>query len=175
MKSECAQYKDMMLEAALSGTSTGALAEHLRQCGDCEGEFIALQARREKMDALLPLMAGEAEPGPGFRARVLAAAEAAGERKSAWPGRFWILAGAMAALAVIVLADLIVQRRVARNVEQANDRTMPATQLVAAQRLAEWRAPSDVLLQTPGQELLRTTPKFGESYLSSPQESVEEK
>lgn len=172
MKSECAQYKDMMLEAALSGTSTGALAEHLRQCGDCEGEFIALQARREKMDALLPLMAGEAEPGPGFRARVLAAA---GERKSAWPGRFWILAGATAAIAVIVLAGLSVQQRAAQKVEQANDRTMPATQLVAAQRLAEWRAPSDVLLQTPGQELLRTTPKFGESYLSSPQESVEEK
>ena len=30
---------------------------------------------------------------------------------------------------------------------------------------AEWRAPSDVLLEAPGREILGTTPKLGESYL----------
>jgi len=46
--------------------------------------------------------------------------------------------------------------------------------LAAAQKLAEWRAPSDSLLATPGQEILRTTPKLGESYLNVPMKAVEE-
>lgn len=39
--------------------------------------------------------------------------------------------------------------------------------LAVAEKLAEWRAPSDVLLETPGNEILRTTPKLGESYLKT--------
>jgi hypothetical protein len=48
------------------------------------------------------------------------------------------------------------------------------TDLAAAQKLAEWRAPSDVLLATPGQEILRTSPKLGESYLRVPAKKNEE-
>jgi hypothetical protein len=65
----------------------------------------------------------------------------------------WVLAGVTAAVA----AALILEQRASRMAEDA--------EIVAAERLAEWRAPSDVLLQTPGQEILRTTPKLGESYL----------
>lgn len=42
---------------------------------------------------------------------------------------------------------------------------VPESQLAAAQKLAEWRAPSDVLLLTPGGDFLRATPKLGDSYL----------
>ena len=45
---------------------------------------------------------------------------------------------------------------------------MPETELAAAEKLADWRAPSDVLLETPGREILRTTPRLGESYLHAP-------
>jgi hypothetical protein len=86
-----------------------------------------------------------------------------------------MLAGAMAGILMIITGGLILQRRVAQTVERASGQAMPPNQLVAAQTLAVWRAPSDVLLQTPGQAFLRTTPKFGESYLGSPQKTIEEK
>jgi hypothetical protein len=51
---------------------------------------------------------------------------------------------------------------------------IPRDELAAAQKLAEWRAPSDGLLATPGQEILRTMPKIGESYLNVPAKKDEE-
>jgi len=51
---------------------------------------------------------------------------------------------------------------------------IPEKELAAVQRLAEWRAPSDVLLATPGQEILRTMPRLGESYLNVPVKTDEE-
>jgi hypothetical protein len=183
MKSECAKYKDLLLEAALDGTSKGTsketskgtFDEHLRQCDDCASELQTLRARREMMDALLPMVAGEAEPGGGFRAQVLAAAEAGSEKKRAGQRRVWVLAGTIAVLVLVMAGGLVLKRRMAQTVERASGQATPTNQLVAAQTLAVWRAPSDVLLQTPGQEFLRTTPKLGESYLSSPLQTIEEK
>ena len=51
---------------------------------------------------------------------------------------------------------------------------IPEKELAAVQRLAEWRAPSDALLATPGQEILRTMPRLGESYLNVPVKKNEE-
>jgi len=47
-------------------------------------------------------------------------------------------------------------------------------ELATAQKLAEWRAPSDGLLQTPGREILNTTPQLGKSYLNVPVKTGEE-
>ncbi len=46
------------------------------------------------------------------------------------------------------------------------ERTVPKNELAAAQKLAEWRAPTDVLLANPGQEILRKMPRLGEAYVS---------
>ena len=42
----------------------------------------------------------------------------------------------------------------------------------AAQAFAQWHAPTDVFLQSPGQEILKTVPKLGESYLEIPMKYV---
>jgi hypothetical protein len=39
-------------------------------------------------------------------------------------------------------------------------------ELAAASRLANWQSPTASLLQTPGQELLRGTPRIGETYFN---------
>jgi hypothetical protein len=52
--------------------------------------------------------------------------------------------------------------------------TVLEAELSTAERLAEWRAPSDVLLQIPGQEILQTTPRLGESYMKVPINTEEE-
>jgi hypothetical protein len=64
----------------------------------------------------------------------------------------------MAAIVAMLVVGFTLQRR----------RIVPQGELAAAERLAEWRAPSDVLLETPGREILWKTPRLGESYLHVP-------
>jgi len=54
-------------------------------------------------------------------------------------------------------------------------RTLPLSELKAAKKLSEWRAPSDALLKTPGLEILQTTPRLGETYLQVPAKIDKEK
>jgi len=166
MKSACEKWKDPLREAALTGATAKDLEEHLRSCAKCSAELDEVRARAARLDALLPLVTQGAEPSANFRARVLAAAGAAGEGKRARPWRVWTLAGATAVVAVILMLAATLQRRTARMI--------PRDELAAAQKLAEWRAPSDGLLVTPGQEILRSMPRLGESYLNVPVKTDEE-
>ena len=167
MKNACKEWKDQLLEAALSGAeASGDLQEHLRKCESCTAELKNLEERRARLDELMPLVARGAEPSAGFRVRVLAAAEASSERKRASHWRAWTLAGATATAMVVLVVGVVWYRETSRKI--------PAGELELAQKLAEWRAPSDALLVTPGQEILRTTPKLGESYLKVPANKSEE-
>jgi hypothetical protein len=78
----------------------------------------------------------------------------------------WTLVGAAAAVVVFLMIAVSLQRRTGRMI--------PDEEVAAAQKLAEWRAPSDSLLRTPGQELLETTPKLANSYLHVPVKTDEE-
>jgi anti-sigma factor RsiW len=165
MKNACEKWKDQLLEAALTGRASKDLEEHLKNCASCAADLDELGARRVRLDALLPLVAKGEEPSAGFRARVLAAAESADERKRARPWRRWTLAGAAVLVAALIVGVTLLRR---------NGLAVPEGNLAVAQKLAEWRAPSDGLLRTPGQEILNTTPKLGNSYLSVPMKNGEE-
>ena len=75
-----------------------------------------------------------------------------------------MLAGATAAIVALMIGATMYRRA----------QGIPEKELAAVQRLAEWRAPSDALLVTPGQEILRTMPRLGESYLNVPMKKNEE-
>ena len=160
MKNGCAKWKDQLLEAALTGTPSAALGEHVLTCANCSEELAALRTRRQRMDTLLPLVAQGAEPSTEFRARVLAAAGTSREQRPRRPWQIWGLAGAMVVVVAILMIALPFHRK---SVDGALK-----NELAAAQKLAEWRAPTDGLLKTPGSEILWTTPKLGESYLQLP-------
>jgi len=166
MKNACEKWKDQLLEAALTGAAGKDFEEHLRSCSNCSRELDAVRARKLRLDELLPLVARGSEPPADFRARVLAEAAAASEGKGARTWRVWTLAGATAVVAGVLLIGMTMYRRAAQ--------TIPADELAAVQRLAEWRAPSDGLLMTPGQEILKTMPRLGKSYLSVPVKTDEE-
>jgi anti-sigma factor RsiW len=166
MKNACKKWKDQLIETALTGTAPKVLEEHLQSCADCGAQLKKLRARRERLDVLLPLVAQRAEPSRDFRARVLAAAQSAREEKRARPWRVWTLAGATAVAVVALMAGPSLLKK--------NERIVPQNELEAAQKLAEWRAPSDSLLRTPGQELMKSTPKLGNSYLNIPAKANEE-
>ena len=166
MMNACEKWKDPLREAALTGTTAKDLAEHLQSCVKCSAELDELRAGAERLDALLPLVAQSAEPSANFRARVLAAAAAKREAKSAWLWRVWTLGGATAVVVTVLLAGAAWQRRTSGRI--------PGEELAAAQKLAEWRAPTDGLLVTPGQEMLRKMPRLGQSYLNVPAKKNEE-
>jgi ElaB/YqjD/DUF883 family membrane-anchored ribosome-binding protein len=166
MKNACEKWKDQLLEAALTSTRAKDLEEHLRSCANCSAELDEVRARKARLDELLPLVAQGAEPPANFRARVLVAARAAKEGKRARPWRVWTLAGATAVVVGVLVVGLALLRR--------NGPTVPEDELAAAQKLAEWRAPSDGLLMTPGQEFLKTMPRLGKSYLNVPVKTDEE-
>ena len=166
MKNACEKWKDDLQEAALTGARTPELAEHLQTCAHCSAELRELEARKARLDALLPRVAQGAQPSADFRARVVAAAEAAGKRRWMLRWQAWTLAGAAAAAATVIVVGAVRHRGTTAKI--------PPEELAGAQKLAEWRAPSDSLLATPGQEILRTTPKLGESYLHVPMKAIEE-
>jgi hypothetical protein len=157
MNNECTKWKDQLRDAALTGMATSGLDAHLLTCASCSAELTELRVRRERMDGLLLRVAQAAEPPAEFTARVIAATVAAGEAKTGQLWLKWGLAAAAAMMAAALTIGLAVHRRTVRESE-----------LATAQRLAEWRAPSDALLETPGQEILQTTPRLGEMYLNSP-------
>ena len=163
MNNDCAKWKDALLEAALADgpDATTAFATHLRECGDCTRQLTALRQRREQMDALLPHLARDTEPAPGFTARVLAATQAQDERKHARVWRAWVFAGVTVAVTAALLTSWSALRP--RPLPMAQD----SNALASAQKLAEWRAPSDVLLAIPGRRILQATPKLGASYLKA--------
>jgi hypothetical protein len=165
MKNTCEKWRDQLREAALTGTVAQELEEHLRGCAKCSAELEEVRARAARLDAMLLLVARGAEPSADFRPRVLAAAAAAreGRRVRAW--RVWTLAGAAAVVVVVLIVTVTLQRRTARMIS--------GEELATAQKLVEWRPPSDGLLATPGQEILKTTPKLGQSYLNVPVKTEE--
>ncbi len=157
MTGDCTKWHEELLDAALTGNPASGLNEHLAECSRCAEEWTALRSKRERMDAILPLLAQGEEPSAGFRARVVAAAS---EQHQQDRRRLWQLAAAAAVL-VAAIGIGVVELRQSRTNLSANDHA-------AAQKLADWRAPSDVLLQAPEQEMLNATPRLGESYFQVP-------
>jgi len=156
MNRACEKWKDALLEAALSGTLAIELSSHLEGCPACCFELKTLEARRAQLDQILPLVAQTAEPSPDFRSRVLARAYAPWRESSSRMWRRWVFAGSTAVAVALFIGLTFIRKRAV---------TVSKDDLAAAQKLAEWRAPTDSLLSTPGQKFLRSVPTLGKSYL----------
>jgi anti-sigma factor RsiW len=152
----CPNRKDQLFEAALGAETQAEFAEHLLTCPRCAGALTALRVRREQLDLLLPQIASGAEPPADFRARVLSAVETREpSRRFRWR---LALAGAVAVATLVlalVLRDAWVRRR-------------DDVRLVPVERIAQWRAPSDVFLETPGRRNLQTGPRLADSIVNLP-------
>src|SRR5437879_13573057 len=105
----------------------------MKTCAACAAEFEVLQARRERMDTMLPLVARGAELPGEFRARVVAAAEAESEQKRARSVGGWVLAGATAVVTAGLGVGLLLHLRAGP--------TGLGGGLPAGEGVAEWRAP----------------------------------
>lgn len=158
MKNNCSKWKDLLLEAALTEIVAPELRDHLSECPGCVEQLALLRVRRQQLDAALPLLASKKEPSPDFAARVLAAAEAQHARKNLH-GQRWLFVAA-AVIVVALIAGVVLRRSTVQKPQDTN--------LAMAEKLARWHSPTDALLATPGQEILRKVPNLGESYLRFP-------
>ena len=132
----CRQWNDELLDCALGRPLTQVFSAHLARCAECNGALEALRAKAREMDRVLTRLA-RSEPRCGGPERVLARIATTAP---AYP-RF-----VAAAVALIILAGLIALT--ARPV-----RTI---------RLSTWRSPTQCLLRSPADPLLKSVPRLGE-------------
>ncbi len=156
--------KEALLEAALRGEPSRDLAAHLENCPACRSALSEWKLRNARLESLLPLLARQTAPSPAFRAKVLAVAAQPARH------RVWFLRPAFLAVCVVSVVTL---GGAAYRVWRSHN-VDPDFDLQAVRQLTEWRAPSDVFLKTPGQELLRSAPRIGDSCVKIPVSLKEE-
>lgn len=143
MKRDCMKWKDELLEAALGRTGDTKFYRHLEDCRQCAHELETLRLRQSDLERLLPLLVQEVEPGPEFLSRIRSAIEVGSAPR---PLNGWLVATAAAALVCLLIIASARFRRVRPSIT--------STELATAEALAQWRAPTDELLNTPVQEFL---------------------
>ncbi len=148
----CKKWKNKILESCLIDTSPPDLRRHLERCDACASALAEMRVRQTEIDSSLKHLVGGTEPSTGFRTRVLAAAES----QTGWRGWPWAWAGAVAATLVLTLATFLT--------DKTPPRQDPA--LTAAEEMSRWQAPTDVLLRSPVDPLLRSNPRVSDVYFS---------
>jgi hypothetical protein len=169
----CKEWKNELLELAASERSaeTPRLEAHIKGCTGCAAALTELRAQATRLDAALPGIADGAKLRGGFEARVFARI-AAGETSGSavrvrgfslgsawWSG--WQMRLAAAGVVCAVVVSAVVWPTVKRHWHIGEPEIS----------ITQWRSPTDSLLETPGQDLLRSTPKLGEVYFSLEQVS----
>lgn len=154
--SACSDWQEQLTDLALGQPTGLELTAHLERCAACAAALIDLRARVERLDgAVRGLVASE--PPPYLAARVHAEIKPV----PAWFGwiEWWRPALATLALAAGLVGVVSVVRGGLGTREPAE--TVPP----AVVALFAWRSPTDALLRSPVDPLLKTVPQLGEYYL----------
>jgi anti-sigma factor RsiW len=149
----CNEWKDTLIDHALGRPADAALEAHLAACPSCAE---ALQAWRERAAQLDPAIRQitASEPGPFGPERILACVARAPQRPSyrrlAW------------ALPLIILMALTIYRLTPKRSRDS----LPLT------ALSTWRSPTQSLLRSPTDPLLKDVPHFGEGLFQMKSQGV---
>ena len=152
----CEKWKDQLVEVALGIPAPAGFEEHLSSCSACGEALAGLRVSSRQMDAGLRALVDAEGPSPAFRARLMDSIEARRASRFGWLA--WT--GAFAGVGALVVLGIILTLAVNRRSGPAG----PAAVLSTAPALSEWRSPTEALLRTSADELLKSSPRFGESY-----------
>lgn len=145
----CSQWKEAIVDCALGSAPTAELAAHLAHCEICSAALASCREKSAELEAGMRSLTA-VEPRPYGPERILARLASRSSRRYFWR---WALVG-FAALACLVAAlQWPVQR----------ERAAP----VSIEALSSWRSPTESLLRSPADPLLRTVPRLGESFLDT--------
>lgn len=110
---------------------------------------------RDLRDTFQALRREEADSAPVFRPVWDGAARASrAQRSHVFPVFGW---AAAAAAVTVIAGSAMLYRATSRLTEPGNDRVLEEVVVP----LAQWRAPTDFLLHTPGRDLFATIPRIG--------------
>ena len=152
----CEKWKDQLVEVALGIPAPAGLEEHLSSCSACGEALAGLRVRSGQMDSGLRALVDAQGPSSAFRARLMDSIET---RRASWFG-WGVWTGAFAAGAALVVLGIFFTMAVNRRSGPAG----PAAVLSTVPAISDWRSPTEALLRTSADELLKLTPRFGESY-----------
>ena len=150
--SACSNFRDPLLDHSLGLPAGAELEAHLFSCPPCAAMLAKWRARAEQIDAGVHRFAA-GETAPFFSARLRAALASPPPRS--WGRRRAAFATLVTVIGVCLLifgARAAVERR-----EQAR-----ITSYAAA--VSNWTSPTQGLLRSPADPLLKTVPRLGESF-----------
>lgn len=154
----CPEWNDRLLDLILGAAEpqdARAVRAHLASCAPCAVATSELRRRTAELDSAVLQIVHGAEPQPGFAARILASLETRAALAVCHPWRVALLAGAM--VTALLLASVLGPSLAKRWPSFPQQAPGPAA-------VSTWRSPTDGLLRSSGEELLRGTPQLGEFY-----------
>lgn len=155
----CPGWKDRLIEFALGAVpapEARAVEAHIAGCAGCSCALGELRGRGEEISKALREFMRQAEPPPNFCGRVLASLDGRSQTH-AWHSRR--VATWAAAAAFVLLVATAVGLQVGKGRRGSGDFSSQALTGLSA-----WRSPTEGLLRSPGDELLKSTPRLGEIY-----------
>lgn len=138
----CPAWYEEIIDHALGQPMRSALKEHLGTCATCAAALDELHARAELIDSGLRGLAAS-EPSPSLAARVLS--------RLSPPVPIWKTVTAFASL--VLIAGIAAWK----SQEHQDIVSQEAVQI------SRWRSPTEALLRSTGDPLLKSVPKFGGS------------
>ncbi len=160
--SACAYWRELLEDQALGSAASVELQAHLAVCAACAAALAALRAQVSQLDTGVRQLVA-IEPSQHLESRLLAAIKSRPERF----GLFERWRTALAALAfgaiLVVLAYSVRNALVSRG---RRETFRPPTVVLSA-----WRSPTESLLRSPAEPLLKAAPRLGESYFEMKMES----
>ncbi len=150
----CAEWHEEILDHALGRLASAGLEAHLACCTACAAALVELRHKSHELDGAIRQLVAP-EPPPYLVSRIWAQIDAA-PAPVPWLRR-WREAVAVLAFIAAMAALLYA----ARGAVETRRRTEA---IAAATRLSAWRSPTEDLLRTPAEPLIRGVPRLGETF-----------
>ena len=142
----CSEWKEAIIDCALGSAPTAELEAHLADCGACSTALAACREKSAKLQAGIQALSA-ADPQPYGPERILARITSRPRRRSSWRWVFVALA--------VVMCLVATWKWPARR-----ERTVPDR----VEALSSWRSPTESLLRSSADPLLRSVPRLGERF-----------
>jgi hypothetical protein len=143
----CSEWREALIDHALGQPASAALEAHLPACTGCSQALETWRQKTAELDAAVQQRSA-AEPRAYGAERVLARIRQVQTARPSF-GRI-----ALAALILAVCLVVVLYRR------NRPEKHLPFSEMA----LSAWRSPTQSLLHSPADPLLRTVPHLGESF-----------
>lgn len=150
----CPEWHEEILDLALGVAPSDALRAHFSGCEACAAALWEFRERAARIDEGVRALA-RGEPSAFLASRILVQA-ATRPPFSTWSARFRLALAAFALIALVTTGVHAVRGSIERQRTEAAQ--------AAARNISSWHSPTEALLRSSADPLLKTLPRLGETY-----------